>query len=293
LILTIIKLVAAYFSKSVGVFSEGIHSSLDLVSAFIAFFTIREAAKPADQEHPYGHGKIETLSSLAESLLLLAAAVFIAYEAYTRFQNPSPLENNSFAIIAILISLIISWVVYRHNRLAADFTESTAIRVNALHFFADAITALGVLIALILIQWTGWLWMDPLIAAVISIYIFLASIQQIRMTIHELTDVKLPDSELVEIKKALEGFKSKILNVHDIRTRKSGVERHIEFHLTVCAKMNVEESHTICDEMETSIKNQIPHPVVTIHVEPCGHHGKIKAACERSPSGICEKEREL
>lgn len=290
-VLTLIKLIAAYYSHSIGVLSEGIHSSLDLVSATIAFFTIREAIKPADREHPFGHGKIETLSSLLESLLLLAAAGFIAYEAYVHFKNPTTIDNNGVAIFAIFVSLILSWVVYQHNSKAASITESPAIRVNALHFFADAVTSFGVLLALIVIWVTGWVWVDPLIAAVIAIYIFFISVQQVKYTLKELVDVKLPDEEVNLIKKALQGFQAQIVNVHDIKTRKSGVERHIDFHLIVCGKMNVEESHRICDDMEDAVQNEIPRSQVTIHVEPCGQHGKVKARCERSPGGICDKEK--
>jgi len=260
------------------------------VSAGVAFVTIREAFKPADREHPFGHGKIETLSSLLESFLLIAAAAFIAYESYSHFIHPTVVENNMIAITAIAISLVISWVVYLHNKKAGELTESSAIQVNALHFFADAVTSVGVLIALILIHFTGWLWVDPAIALVIAVYIFMASFTQFKITIRELTDVKLPDEEVEAIKKSLEPFKNHILNVHDIRTRKSGVNRHIEFHLIVCGKMDVNSSHKICDDMEGAIHRVIANSSVTIHVEPCGQHGKVKAHCERSPNGICEKE---
>lgn len=292
LLLTAMKIGVGLYTRSVGVFSEGIHSGLDLVSAAIAFFTIREAGKPADEDHPFGHGKIETLSSLVESLLLVAASIFITFEAVSHFRHPDRIENTGWAIAVIAVSLVASVVVFVHNRKAAEITESSAIEVNALHFFADAITSGGVLIALVVIAVTGWTWIDPLIALAIAVYILAISWKQVTRSISELTDKVLPPEEIARAEKILASFRPRVIEAHDLKTRKSGVHRHFSFHLLFCGKATVEESHTICDEMEAALEKEFPGCVVTIHVEPCGHPGSpIPPRCTRTTSGKCEASR--
>jgi cation diffusion facilitator family transporter len=289
LLLATLKIGVGAWTKSVGVFSEGIHSSLDLVSAAIAFFTIREAGKPADREHPFGHGQIETLSSLVESLLLVAASVFITIEAIEHLRHPVAVEHTGVAIATIAISLVASYGVYLHNRRSAQLTESSAIEVNALHFLADAVTSAGVLIALLAIAWTGWTWIDPAIAFAIAIYILAISWKQIARSISELTDHQLPEAEIERAVALIDGFRPRILEAHHLRTRKSGVHRHFDFHALFCAKASVEESHGVCDEVETAFENEFPGCQVSIHVEPCGHPGtRLPASCARTKSGKCE-----
>jgi cation diffusion facilitator family transporter len=292
LLLAALKIGVGLWTNSVGVFSEGIHSSLDLVSAAIAFFTIREAGKPADREHPFGHGKIETLSSLLESLLLVAASVFITIEAVQHLRHPVPVEHAGIAIATIAFSLVASYGVYLHNRRAARLTESSAIEVNALHFLADAVTSAGVLLALVAIAWTGWEWIDPAIAFAIAIYILAISWKQISRSISELTDHQLPEGEIARVRAVLDTFKPRILEAHDLRTRKSGVHRHFDFHVLFCGKSTVEESHAVCDEMEAALEREFPGSLVSVHVEPCGHPGSLLPAhCARTESRKCEALR--
>lgn len=292
ILLTALKVGAGIATGSVGVISEGIHSGLDLVSAAIAFFTIREAGKPADADHPFGHGKIETLSSLSESILLLVAAGFIVNEGVDRLYHPQPMENGGIAVAAIVISLLVSFFVYKHNRRAAESTDSSAIRVNALHFLADTVTATGVLGALVAIQLTGWTWIDPLVAFAIAIYIIIVSWGQVRAAIADLTDKQLPEEELTRLQGIVDSFDGKIIEAHDLKTRRSGANRHIEFHLSVCGKMSVQESHAICDEIEAAIEREFPRTLSTIHVEPCNHHEpNLCVPCERCAGGWCEYMR--
>ncbi|MBC7385826.1 MAG: cation transporter [Cryobacterium sp.] len=287
-----IKLAVGIWAHSVGLFSEGIHSALDLVSAAIAFFTIREAGKPADEDHPFGHGKIETLSSLVESLLLVVASVFIVMEGLKHVKNPEPLEHAGYAIATIGTSLFISYFVYLHNAKAARQTDSSAIEVNALHFLADAVTAGGVLIALVAIHYTGAMWLDPAIAFLIAGYILAISWRQVVRSVRELTDRVLPSAEVASAEKILASFKPRVIEVHELRTRKSGAHRHFDFHAIFCGKMTVNESHFVCDEMEDELQAEFPGSLVSIHVEPCGHPGvPIPAHCSRTTSGVCEANR--
>jgi cation diffusion facilitator family transporter len=279
------KVAAGMLSNSVSVLSEGIHSGLDLVSASLAFFTIRHAGKPADFDHPFGHGKFETLSSLFESLLLIAAAGFIVWEGVDHWQRPQMLEHQAVAIVTIAVSLVISWFMYRHNLAAAQATESSAIQVNALHFLSDVVAATGVLIGLIVLRLTGWQVIDPLMAFAVAAYILMITARQVAAALRELTDITLPESEIARIRAILDGFETSVIEAHDLRTRKSGATRHIDFHLVLCGLMNVRESHEVCDRMEMAIYREFPNSSVNIHVEPCEHENtSCPDSCPYKPS---------
>ncbi len=268
-LLTLLKLGTAYLSDSVGVLSEGLHSFLDLVSTAVSFFTVREAGKPADQEHPFGHGKFETLSSLFESILLACAAGLIVYEGVVHLSHPRPIHYPWLAIGVILFSFAVSYWTYRHNSFAALQTESSAIHLNALHFFSDMISSLGILIGLIFMKLTGWTMIDPLIAFVVAAYILVISARQVKGALAELSDTQLPEHEIRQIRELLDSHQGKMINAHELRTRKSGSTRHIDFHLVVCGELTVKASHALCDEFEASILEVFPQASVNIHVEPC------------------------
>lgn len=269
--LTIIKFTAALLSHSVSMLSEAMHSLLDLISATVAFFAVQEAAKPADAGHPFGHGKIETLSSLFESLFLMGAAVFIFSESIGHLRNPKAIENENLALVVMLISIVVSYLVYLHNRYAGKVTESAAIAVNATHFLSDMLTSVTVVIALVLIRFTEWMYWDGIFGIGIGCYLFYAVYQQTRDAILELVDVQLPRHEIERVRKAILPFQPRFVEVHDLRTRKGGTVRYIDFHLLVCAWMSVNESHELCDEMEAAIEREFPSAMVSIHVEPCHH----------------------
>ncbi|MGK5088984.1 cation diffusion facilitator family transporter [Bdellovibrionota bacterium FG-2] len=267
--LTLFKLAAGLLSGSVGVLSEAIHSFLDLISAALSYFTVRAAGQPADHDHPYGHGKIETLSSLFEALLLVVAAAWIIYEGIDHLLHPRPLQYEYLAIAVIFVSGVVSYLMYLHNKEAAVQTESSALHVNALHFLSDVVASGGILIGLILLKLTGWMVLDSIMAFVVAVYIFVISIEQIKKSLLELADSQLPDDEIAIIRGLLNRFQARTIEAHELRTRRSGSTRHIDFHLVVCGSLTVDESHTVCDDLEKAILETYPRSSVNIHVEPC------------------------
>jgi cation diffusion facilitator family transporter len=271
--LTAFKIFVGWLSGSAAVLSEGIHSFLDLVSTAISYFTVREAGKPADEDHPFGHGKIETLSSLFESILLVSAAGIMVYEGYDHLIHPAEFHYQGLAVGAIVFSMIVSYLMYRHNLSASIAVESGALEVNALHFFADVLASLGVLTGLVVIHFTGWLWMDAVMAFLVAAYILIVSAKRVKAAMLELTDTQLPEAEIIAIRSIIDSFEGrgagKMIEAHDLRTRKSGATRHIDFHLVCCGKMSVDESHSVCDAIEERLAKVHSNASVTIHVEPC------------------------
>jgi cation diffusion facilitator family transporter len=277
--LTAFKLVVAYFSGSVSVLSEGIHSFLDLVGALITYFTVQEAGKPADEEHPFGHGKIETLSSLFEALLLVLAAIVVTYEGIDHFFHPHEVVYQGVAIATISLSVVVSYFIYRQNRGIARQTESIALEVNALHFLSDVVASLGVLAGLIILNLTGWLVVDAIVAFGVAAYILYIASTQVKKAILELSDTHLPADEIAKIQEVLLEFRGRqMIEAHNLRTRKGGSTRHIDFHMVVCGKLSVDESHAVCDRIEARIHEVFSDASVNIHVEPCAH---ARIECEK------------
>jgi cation diffusion facilitator family transporter len=267
--LTGFKLFVGVISGSAAVLSEGLHSFLDLVSASVSFFTVKEAGKPADEEHPFGHGKIETLSSLVEAILLVVAAGLMVYEGTQQIIHPTPLHYQGLAMITIIVSIVVSYLMYRYNLGVAQTVDSSALHLNALHFLTDVLASFAILIGLVAMKLTGWLMIDAILAFAVAAYILVVSARQVKKAVLELLDAQLPDNEIQEIKNLLSTFEEDLIEAHDLRTRKSGATRHIDFHLVCCGTMTVNESHAVCDQIEGKILERFPAASVNIHVEPC------------------------
>jgi cation diffusion facilitator family transporter len=292
--LTLLKLSVGVLSGSAAVFSEGLHSSLDLVSAGLSFFTVREAGKPADDDHPYGHGKIETFSSLIEALFLVIAAGAMIFEGYLHIKDPQPLQYQGLAILTIFVSLVVSYFMYRHNKKAAATVESSALHVNALHFLTDVMASGAILLGLLVLKFTNWLIIDALLAFAVAAYILVVSARQVRVAVLELLDTQLPEEEIHHIREMLTTFKDRMIEAHDLRTRRSGSTRHIDFHLVCCGAMSVSESHSVCDQIEAKILEEYPSASVNIHVEPCEpHKTNCRATCQTYGSRETQVEQQV
>jgi cation diffusion facilitator family transporter len=206
-------------------------------------------------------------------VLLIAAGVFILFEAVDHIQNPHAIAHEGLAMVTIFVSMVVSYWAFRHNHAAARDTESSALHVNALHFLSDVVASAGVLVGLILMKLTGWFLIDPIIAICVAVYIFSISIKQVKKALLELADTGLPAHELKDIKNVLDRHREQAIEMHELRTRKSGSERHVDFHMVVCGHRSVHESHALCDRIESEIQEVYPRTSVHIHVEPCEHEG--------------------
>lgn len=280
-LLTAAKIGVSISTASVGVLSEAIHSGLDLISSIVTFFVVQASVRPADWDHPFGHGKIESLSAMFEAALLLVAGVYIVYEGVTAWIRPGhELRNVGWGLAVTAGSVVVNLFVYFQNRHVARSEESIAIETNAFHFLTDVFTSLAVFVSLGIYQLTGWTFLDPAAALVIAIYVFWIGIAQIKKCVAELSDTTLPEVEITAVKAVLGEHQSKYLSYHDLRTRKAGAMRYIELHLTVCSEQRVQHAHAVCDGIEEDLLKRFSEAGINIHIEPCGNHG---AVC----TGIC------
>jgi cation diffusion facilitator family transporter len=267
-VLIILKLGAGIITGSVSVISEAIHSSLDLVAAIIAFFSVRISDTPPDHRHPYGHGKFENVSGVVEAALIFIAAGWIIFEAIKKLVSESPIDSFGIGFVVMMISGIVNIFVSRLLHKTAKETDSVALEADALHLSTDVITSFGVAAGLILIWITGYHIIDPIIAILVALFIIKESWDLFKRAYSPLLDTQLLEDEVVVIEHSIQDFLQEGMSFHQLRTRKSGSHRYIDFHLEIPGDVSVAESHKMCDAIEDDIKQKLNNAEVNIHVEP-------------------------
>ncbi|HTY14152.1 MAG TPA: cation diffusion facilitator family transporter [Methanoregulaceae archaeon] len=271
--LVILKFVTGFLTGSVSIISEAIHSSMDLIAAVIAFFAVRKSAEPPDSEHEFGHGKFEDMSGLIEAMLIFVAAALIIREAVIKLlvEEPEQFTPQMLSIGIAVMGFAVIVNVYVSSRLmkVAKQTDSIALESDAWHLRTDVYTSLGVCLGLVLIRLTGIPQFDPLVAICVAIVIMKAAYDLTKRSFSDLLDRKIPDKDEDRIKKIICDHASRYAGFHELKTRRSGPEIFIEFHLVVPSDVTVETSHDLTDHLESDLKLEFPRASVTIHVEPC------------------------
>lgn len=266
--LTLMKLAVAGVTGAVSVLSEGIHSGLDLVAALIAFYAVREATKPADEAHQFGHGKFENVSGTVEAILVFVAGVWIIAEAVARAVRSEPVQQPWLGVVVMLVSALTNTVVSRLLERVARRTNSVALQADALHLRTDVYTSAGVVVGLALIHVTGMSIFDSIAAIGVALFILRAAYRLTLEAFMPLLDVSLPTKEQNAIREILDSYKAQYVDVHKLRTRKAGAERHVDLHLVVPTGMSVAGAHELGDRIERDIRNRLPNAQVLIHIEP-------------------------
>jgi cation diffusion facilitator family transporter len=277
--LTIAKVVIGLVSGSVSIMSEGIHSGIDLIAAFIALFAVRESGKPADSRHAYGHGKIENVSGTIEAVLIFVAAIMIIVEAIQKVLRildggGYSVENMGLGLGIMGFSAFINFIVSSQLKRVARRTESVALEADALHLQTDVYTSAGVFFGLFVIKMTGWVILDPIVAIVVALLIFKASLDLTREAFAPLVDVSLPEEEREIISEVLSLYADEFVEFHKLRTRRAGAERHVDLHLVVAKYTPVVDVHELCDRIELEINKKLHGTHVLIHAEPCSDRGE-------------------
>ena len=286
-ILVLLKLTVGIIIGSVSVISEAIHSSVDLLAALIALFAVRTSGKPADAEHPFGHGKVENLSGTVEALLIFLAAGWIIFEAVKKLKDPEPLEEVGWGVAVMVVSSAANILVSKALFKVGKETDSVALQADAWHLRTDVYTSAGVMAGLAII-WIGRIvlpgtdlnWVDPVAAIGVALLIIKAAYQLTVESARDLLDVSLPKDEEACIRKRIAAFAPTIRGFHRLCTRKSGSHRFVEFHMIVDPSMTIDESHRVADMLTCSIKQQYPGTTVHIHIEPCDCNSAIEGKCD-------------
>ena len=264
-LLIIMKIMVGIFTGSVSIISEAIHSAIDMVAAVIAFFAVKISGNPADERHPFGHGKVENVSGVIEALLIFAASAWIVYEAVDRFIHPGETEALGLGVLVMAISAVVNIFVSRRLYKVARLTDSVALEADALHLKTDVITSAGVALGLALIWITGWHLLDPVIALLVAVIIIYESWMLLRKAFFPLLDTALSQSEMEKLTAILDEMD---VEYHDLRTRAAGHQRFVEFHLDVQGTETIETIHRQCDLIEQRLESEFRDISVIIHPEP-------------------------
>jgi cation diffusion facilitator family transporter len=265
-LLIIMKLAVGLISGSVSIISEAIHSSMDLMAAIIAFFSVRVSDNPPDSRHPYGHGKVENMSGVIEAILILIAAIWIIIEAVKKLTGePYELDSIGLGSLVMLISAVVNIIVSRLLYKVAKETRSLALEADALHLKTDVYTSLGVAVGLGLIIITKIHWLDPIVAIIVALLILRESYSLLRKAFLPLLDEAWEDKEIKELENTLSEMK---VSYHELRTRIAGNYRFVDLHVEIPKEQSVENAHKYCDMIEEKLMEKFEQINVTIHVEP-------------------------
>lgn len=282
--LVIMKLAVGFAIGSVSIISESIHSGIDLVAALVAYFSVKKSGEPPDEGHQFGHGKFEDFSGLIEALLIFIAAILIIREAALKLMGQGEELDISLlaaGIAVMLVSALANWYVSSRLMKAAKATESIALEADAWHLRTDVYTSLGIFAGLVLINLTGWKFLDPLFAITIALFIMKAAYDLTRRATSNLVDTRLPDAEEERIKSILSEHYQQYAGFHELRTRKSGSDRFMDLHLVVPRNQTVSDVHRLSDHLEADLREEFPRLSITIHFEPCdGECNKCECNCK-------------
>jgi cation diffusion facilitator family transporter len=260
---------AAWLTNSVGLWSDALESTVNLVAALVGLWALRLAAKPADDNHNFGHGKAEYMSAAVEGSLIFFAAAMIIYGAIQRYFAPQPLERLglglALSLLATLLNLGTGWALIRAGRKHRSIT----LEADGQHLMTDVVTSVGVLVAIGLVALTGWQWLDPTIALLVGANILLTGYRLLRRSGVGLLDAALPDAEVDVVRAALHDIcADEPVEVSDLRTRESGRQRFVYATMLVPGTWSVRHSHDVADAVEEAVDGALPGTTTFVHIEP-------------------------
>jgi cation diffusion facilitator family transporter len=262
-----LKAAAYLVTGSVGLLSDALESMVNLVGALMALTMLTIAARPADEEHAYGHSKAEYFSSGVEGTLILLAAASIGFAAVRRLLAPQPIEQIGLglgvSVAASLVNLAVALVLRR----AGKQHQSVTLEASSHHLLTDVWTSAGVLVGVGAVAWSGWQLLDPLVALVVAANIVWSGIRIVRKSVLGLMDTALPPGELEAVHKVLAPYLVRGVEYHALRTRQSGARRFVSLHVLVPGEWTVHDGHQLLERIEADVRRTLPNVTVFTHLE--------------------------
>jgi ferrous-iron efflux pump FieF len=267
ILLVALKTGAWLFTGSLSIMSSLADSMLDVIASALNFVAVRYALQPPDREHRFGHGKAEELATLAQSTFICGSGVFLVIEGIKRLISPEPVHNNAVGLEVMAVSILLTLALIFYQRYVVRKTASSAIAADAVHYAADFLTNAGVIAALILSSAWGWTSADPLVAIGIAGYIIWSAFSIGSKAFQNLMDHEFSDEDRLKIAQIVRAY-PEALGLHDLRTRKSGIYRFIQFHLDLSGDITLKRAHEISDNVEDLLLVAFPNTEILIHQDP-------------------------
>ena len=273
------KTAAWWITGSVGLLSDAMESFVNLASALFAIAMVTVAERPADEDHPFGHGKAEYFSSGFEGLLIVGAALAIIWAAAGRFADPQPLQALGWGLALALASSLVNGLLAWRMLAASREHRSIALEADARHLFADVWTSVGVVAGLLLVPVTGWLWLDPLLAIAIALNILREGAQLARRSIAGLMDSAVEPEVRAQIDRALAQFAHQAIRFDHIVTRRAGQRRFVDVHMHMPANWSLGRAAALRTTVEQALMSEVPGLRASIQLLPLNveaHFGDLK-----------------
>ncbi|WP_019960523.1 cation diffusion facilitator family transporter [Woodsholea maritima] len=269
-ILVVAKIGAWWLSGSVAMLASLADSALDLAASLTAFFAVRYAATPADEEHRHGHGKAEAMASFLQGLLVAGSAAYLVYESGKRLINPEPIQHGLIALGVMVLSIVMTLGLVWAQTQALKKSHSLAVSGDRAHYMADLGSNLAVMVGLIGAGLLGFTRADPIIGLLVALWLFKTAWDVITGAADHLMDKELPDEEREAILR-LAREDAQVLGVHNLRTRAAGPFVHIQIHMDLDPTLTLDEAHKIIVAAEKRIMSAFPAADILIHPDPRGH----------------------
>jgi cation diffusion facilitator family transporter len=263
-----LKAASWWLTGSAALYSDALESIVNVAGSAVALIALRLAAKPADANHPYGHDKAEFFAAVIEGVMIVVAALSIFSHAYYTWRTPTPLETPWLGLTLTALATAINAVWAATLQGAGRRLRSPALGADGRHLFGDVVSSIGIIAGVALAVTTGLLVLDPLLAAATGVYILWSGTSVIRSSVGGLMDEAPEPAVLDRVRELVATHAEGALEAHDLRMRQAGRLTFLQFHLVVPGTMSVADSHAICDRIEEALTAEMPHLVVTIHVEP-------------------------
>jgi cation diffusion facilitator family transporter len=265
----LLKFQAYRVTDSMGLLSDALESLVNLFAAIFALIMLNLSRKPADKKHAFGHGKAEYFSSATEGALILIAAFSIIWTAAPRLIDPRPIENVNvgllYSLAAAGVNLVVGAILVRNGKRR----NSLLLEADGRHLLTDVFTTVGVVAGVVIVSYTGWYIIDPIIAIAVAIYILYAGYKLISRSANKLMDAAIPEEEVARIVAYLDSLKSDQIEYHSLLTRASGQRKFVSLHLLVPGEWTVQKGHDCADRIEEAIVKMFDEPVtVQTHLEP-------------------------
>jgi cation diffusion facilitator family transporter len=263
-----LKFAAYYLTGSVGLLSDAIEAVVNIVAALVALGVLMYSGAAPDREHNFGHEKAQYFSSGIEGALIFVAAGGIVWTAIPRLVAPQPLEQVgiglALSVLAALANAACAWIMLR----AARLHRSITLEADAKHLLTDVWTTAGVFLGVLLVELTGWLLLDPLIAIAVALQILWTGWHLMSRSFHGLMDRAIPDEDRAVIVEVLERLRHEGGDYHALRTRVAGAKSFVDVHVLVPGRMSVQAGHDLVERLENEIQSRLPHVEVLTHLEP-------------------------
>jgi cation diffusion facilitator family transporter len=265
-----LKTIAYWLTGSVGLLSDALESLVNLAGAVMALAMLSVAARPADEDHAYGHGKAEYFSAGAEGAMIVIAAVSIAVAAVDRLLHPRPIEKVGIGLAVSVGASLVNLAVALILRRAARVHRSATLNASSHHLLTDVWTSAGVLVGVGAVALTGWLVLDPVVALAVAANIVFTGGRIMRDSVAGLMDAALPPNELAVLRELLDRYAADGIEYHALRTRQSGARRFVSVHVLVPPEWTVQQGHDLLERIEADVRRALPPVTVDTHLEPLG-----------------------